>query len=32
MEAEKLLKELVPEYPNAFVVEDEINFPVIDRR
>jgi len=32
MEAEKLLKELVPEYPNAFVVEDEINFPVIDWR
>ena len=32
MEAEKLLKELVPEYPNAFVVEDEINYPVIDRR
>jgi hypothetical protein len=32
MEAEKLLKELIPEYPNAFVVEDEINYPVIDRR
>jgi len=32
MEAEKLLKELVPEYPNAFVVEDEINFPLIDHR
>jgi hypothetical protein len=32
MEAEKLLKEIVPEYPNAFVVEDEINYPVIDRR
>jgi hypothetical protein len=32
MEAEKLLKDIVPEYPNAFVVEDEINFPVPDRR
>lgn len=32
MEAEKLLKELVPEYPNAFVVEDEINFPTMDSR
>jgi hypothetical protein len=32
MEAEKLLKDIVPEYPNAFVVEAEINFPVPDRR
>jgi hypothetical protein len=32
MEAEKLLKEIVAEYPNAFVVEDEINFPTPDRR
>lgn len=32
MEAEKLLKQIVQEYPNAFVVEDEINFPVPDQR
>jgi hypothetical protein len=32
MEAEKFLKKIVPEYPNAFVVEDEINYPDLDRR
>ena len=32
MEAEKLLKDIVSEYPNAFVVEAEINFPVPDRK
>lgn len=32
MEAEKFLKEIVDEYPNSFVVEDEINFPALDPR
>lgn len=27
MEAEKLLKRIEAEYPNAFVVTDQINFP-----
>jgi hypothetical protein len=27
MEAEKLLKAIERDYPNAFVVYDEINFP-----
>jgi hypothetical protein len=27
MEAEKFLKEIITEYSNAFVVEDNINFP-----
>ncbi len=30
MEAEKFLKEIESEYPNAFVVTDEINFPKLD--
>ncbi len=30
MEAEKLQKEIEREYPNAFVVSDEINFPKLD--
>ena len=30
MEAEKLLKEIVNEYPNAFVIEDVINYPLFD--
>jgi len=32
MEAEKFLKKIVDEYPNSFVVEDEINFPALDPR
>ncbi len=32
MEAENFLKEIVAEYPNAFVVADEINFPSLDSR
>jgi hypothetical protein len=32
MEAEDFLKEIVAEYPNAFVVADEINFPSLDSR
>ncbi len=31
MEAEKLLREIEREYPNAFVVSDEINFPKLDK-
>jgi hypothetical protein len=27
VEAVKVLKEITAEYPNAFVVEDDINFP-----
>lgn len=27
VEATKVLKEIIAEYPNAFVVEDDINFP-----
>jgi len=30
MEAEKFLKEIERDYPNAFVVSDEINFPALD--
>jgi hypothetical protein len=30
MEAEKFLKEIEKEYPNAFVVRDKINFPKLD--
>jgi hypothetical protein len=30
MEAEKLLKEIMAEYPNSFVIEDHINFPALD--
>jgi len=30
MEAEKFLKEYEDEYPNAFVVTDEINFPKLN--
>ena len=30
MEAEKLLKEFENEYPNAFVVTDDINFPKLN--
>ena len=32
MEAENFLKEIVAEYPNAFVVADEINFPSLVSR
>jgi len=32
MEAEKFLREIVAEYPNAFAVEDEINYPVLVQR
>jgi hypothetical protein len=32
MEAEKFLKEIVVEYPNAFVVADEINYPSLESR
>ena len=30
MEAEKFLNEIEQDYPNAFVVQDEINFPSLD--
>ncbi len=30
MEAEKFVKEIEREYPNAFVIQDEINFPSLD--
>lgn len=30
MEAEKFLKEIEREYPNAFVIQDDINFPSLD--
>jgi hypothetical protein len=30
IEAEKVLKEIIRDYPNAFVVKDEINFPELD--
>lgn len=30
IEAEKVLKEIIDDYPNAFVVKDEINFPELD--
>ncbi|MEZ5195922.1 MAG: SPOR domain-containing protein [Bacteroidales bacterium] len=30
IEAEKVLKEIIGDYPNAFVVKDEINFPELD--
>ena len=30
MEAEKFLKEIERDYPNAFVVQDEINFPSLE--
>ena len=30
MEAEKFLKEIEHDYPNAFVVQDEINFPSLE--
>ncbi|MBN2172557.1 MAG: SPOR domain-containing protein [Bacteroidales bacterium] len=30
MQAEKFLKQIEQEYPNAFVVNDEINFPKLD--
>lgn len=30
MEAEAFLKEIERDYPNAFVVPDEINFPALD--
>ena len=32
LEAEKFLKIIAAEYPNAFVVEDKINFPELDIR
>jgi hypothetical protein len=32
MEAEKFLKEIVSEYANAFAVEADINYPVLDNR
>lgn len=30
LEAEKFLKQITHEYPNAFVVEDDINYPNLD--
>jgi hypothetical protein len=30
MQAEKFLKEIERDYPNAFVVQDEINFPSLE--
>jgi hypothetical protein len=30
MDAEKFLREIEKDYPNAFVVTDEINFPALD--
>ncbi|RLC24458.1 MAG: hypothetical protein DRH21_05435 [Deltaproteobacteria bacterium] len=30
MEAEKFLNEIEQDYPNAFVVQDDINFPSLD--
>ena len=30
MEAEKFLNKIVRDYPNAFVVQDDINFPSLD--
>jgi hypothetical protein len=32
LEAEKFLKTITNEYPNAFVVEDKINYPELDIR
>jgi hypothetical protein len=29
LQAAKVLKEISPEYPNAFVIEDDINFPAL---
>lgn len=31
VEAEKFLKDIEPDYPNAFVVADEINFPKLEQ-
>jgi hypothetical protein len=30
LEAERVLQQIIPEYPNAWVIKDEINFPQIN--